>query len=693
MRALDAIRGGLRTAFGGLARPVGEIIRRGAFDRAWLHGLQYDKEMSLAQIEREPYKFYSWLQIAIYKKAAAFASCEFKVMRGEDEVTDHPIVKLFRDVNPWLSRNQFFQALCIYFNLKGEFFVYFPPTAGDGTSYGLVPSQMFVLEPQYMHIVQDRDGQLLGWAYKPMNGKALPLIENKNIIHLARFNPYNQLRGLAAIDALKMGMRIDIKAAMWNEAFFDNNAVPETFLVYPESYTLDAKEVERLRKEMKDKYGGARKGHQLGILSGGVDVKTLGLSQKDMEFLSTREFSREELLAVLELPKALLSITDDLNYATLQGLKASFWHEVIIPFSELVRDKLNSEVFPVRAPELHCEFDTSNIVALQDDMGTKIDRAVKLSGMGFTGNEINKALSLGFEEKPWRDKWWVQFSMVPVDEKGQGTPGGDGTPQKLLPARIEAEVPFPKSNFPTEDLRVRLWREFDARLRPVDVRFESKTSAYFFAQRRKILSLLDKGTVKARSENDVLNFQWDEEKQLFVQMAMPYETEALGRGIEMAMAMVNGTFSVDHPEAVAWLAQKMNKITGIVDTVKGQVRDELVQGITKGETVQEMADRIRGVYNFATSRSRTIARTETGGAFNAGVEMSYRNNGVENKEWLTARDPNVRDTHQGMDGQIVGIADKFETGGGVFLLHPGDPEGPAEEIISCRCLELPVVEK
>jgi uncharacterized protein with gpF-like domain len=65
------------------------------------------------------------------------------------------------------------------------------------------------------------------------------------------------------------------------------------------------------------------------------------------------------------------------------------------------------------------------------------------------------------------------------------------------------------------------------------------------------------------------------------------------------------------------------------------------------------------------------------------------NNGVEEKEWLSARDTHVRDSHISIDGEIVKMIDRFSNG----LRYPGDPEGPAGEIINCRCIELPVIRK
>jgi hypothetical protein len=60
--------------------------------------------------------------------------------------------------------------------------------------------------------------------------------------------------------------------------------------------------------------------------------------------------------------------------------------------------------------------------------------------------------------------------------------------------------------------------------------------------------------------------------------------------------------------------------------------------------------------------------------------------------WRTARDKKVRDSHATMDGQKVKNGEMFITGSGAQLRYPGDPAGPASEIINCRCWREPKID-
>ena len=89
-------------------------------------------------------------------------------------------------------------------------------------------------------------------------------------------------------------------------------------------------------------------------------------------------------------------------------------------------------------------------------------------------------------------------------------------------------------------------------------------------------------------------------------------------------------------------------------------------------------------------RSIRIARTETISASNKGALVSYQAGGAEGKQWITAGDEAVRESHAAANGQIRGLQQKFQIGFSE-LDHPGDPDGPAGEIINCRCTTIPIV--
>jgi len=99
-------------------------------------------------------------------------------------------------------------------------------------------------------------------------------------------------------------------------------------------------------------------------------------------------------------------------------------------------------------------------------------------------------------------------------------------------------------------------------------------------------------------------------------------------------------------------------------------------------------------------RAETIARKETITSLHTAQEFSMQQaiaKGVVDRStvtyiWRTAHDKRVRETHRPMDGQVRAEGQSFITGGGAHLLYPGDPSGPPEEVINCRCFREPRID-
>jgi hypothetical protein len=109
---------------------------------------------------------------------------------------------------------------------------------------------------------------------------------------------------------------------------------------------------------------------------------------------------------------------------------------------------------------------------------------------------------------------------------------------------------------------------------------------------------------------------------------------------------------------------------------------------------QDQVDRMVGRYRdrYVRYRSEVIARTEALRAVHQGTDETYHQ-GVEQgaferdqlrREWVTARDERVRDSHDLLDGEVRGLDEPFEGLEGQ-LMFPGDPLAPASETAQCRC--------
>lgn len=92
-------------------------------------------------------------------------------------------------------------------------------------------------------------------------------------------------------------------------------------------------------------------------------------------------------------------------------------------------------------------------------------------------------------------------------------------------------------------------------------------------------------------------------------------------------------------------------------------------------------------------RSENIARTETLRAVQTGNFEAYQQ-AVESgkiaaqnvrKVWNSAHDNRVRHTHRELDGESVGLNERFVSVSGARLMYPLDATAPLSETVNCRC--------
>lgn len=166
-------------------------------------------------------------------------------------------------------------------------------------------------------------------------------------------------------------------------------------------------------------------------------------------------------------------------------------------------------------------------------------------------------------------------------------------------------------------------------------------------------------------------------------MATGY-TGLLGRGFPWEQrAFVSG-----------YLAEVTNRMVRVPDEVYDLVASQVSQAVNLGEGIPAIADRVDNVLSTTATehwpnRATVVARTETIGALNSGRYDAFRafaeqDGGQFEKVWLSTLGPRTRASHVQADGQRVGLDDPFVVGG-FSLQFPGDPEGPPQEVIQCRC--------
>jgi SPP1 gp7 family putative phage head morphogenesis protein len=149
----------------------------------------------------------------------------------------------------------------------------------------------------------------------------------------------------------------------------------------------------------------------------------------------------------------------------------------------------------------------------------------------------------------------------------------------------------------------------------------------------------------------------------------------------------------------ALLAQQIKLAEGVTSTLAERVKTALMKELSQAssiadlqaavrERLPELEGSVRQVFANKDARAQVIARTEAGHAAKSARFEQFKSDGITKIRWITQGDGAVRESHVALDGDVVSLGGRFKNG----LAYPQDQNGPAEEVIQCRCTTAPVFE-
>ena len=267
-----------------------------------------------------------------------------------EELESHPILDLLHNPNPFMTKDEFFEILVMHMDLAGNaYIVKLRNKAG-------MPVALFPLNPQSVKIVPDERDFIKGYVYyPPSHGDPVPF-DATEILHFKNTNPLNMYQGMSVVQAAARAIDTDAHAADYNRNFFYNSAQPAGVIQLADRISEDA--YETLVDRWNDTYGGSSNAHKVAVLEQGSTYQEIGLSQKDMDFLNSREFNMKQILAIFRMPPSILGITTDVNRANAEAADYTFAKGVVRPKMMRICSRLTQSLAP--------DFDSKLLIAFTD---------------------------------------------------------------------------------------------------------------------------------------------------------------------------------------------------------------------------------------------------------------------------------------------------------------------------------------
>ena len=295
----------------------------------------------------------------------------------------HPLAQLLSHPNPWHTPRQLWQATEIHLNLWGQAFWLI-----DRSPTG--QQQIWPLRPDRIHILPHPQQHIQGFLYRsPHHGAPIAYTPDQ-ILWLRNYNPLNDHAGISPLAPARLPVEMARDGLRYNRSFLQNSAQPDYILLTDQQLT--DQDINDFYHRWETRHRGPQNARRPAIANFIKDIKPLGITHRDMDFIQTLRWSLEEVSRAYGVPKPLLSDLERATFANINAAERIFWRNTIVPQLHLLAEQLNHHLLPqLGYPNLQIQFDLTSIEALQEDQNKRVQREIQLLDRGvLTINELRQ---------------------------------------------------------------------------------------------------------------------------------------------------------------------------------------------------------------------------------------------------------------------------------------------------------------
>ena len=645
-------------------------------------------------------------------------------IEGEEQLlTEHPLLTLLEKPNPLMDGPTFWENVLLDLLLVtpttkgGQCFILAESGAGRPVDLtkGEMPKELYPFSDDFVSPVLNKaDNSLMGWKYKIPGSEKEILYKSSEIIRIFLVDPRDMLKGQAPVWSVRQGIKQDLKAQNLNENFFNNNASLGGALTTDAE--LETKTADEIRTRFEDAYSGQDNAGRVPLLHSGVKYEMYSQTHQDMQFLEQRKYTREEICAAYRVPKFMVSVYEDINFATAKIAERGFWQNTLIPLDDRILRAFNNQwVSFVEDGKYALVSDTSHVLALQPDLTERLAQAKDLFALQVPVAEINRRLELQLEidDYAWLQTALIPFSLKPAEDAMEPEP--EPEPEEPPPEEGEGDKPDVEATISklaksvTRRHKDEQFSDFYIKniLAPDEKKFKRMLTTFLQEQRNKILDAVDawagssKAIEKAKTPDPDSFLPGIKGEKKRLQKAVKPEYQRIVEIEAEAVAAELGVFvqwNINSPSMRAMIKERLKQIANINTTtfkiarkhIATAIEASLAEGMGMKETARLIKKEVTKVYQGRIN-SETIARTEVSSVHSQTRNDIYKAEGIEYTRWITAGDEKVRSEENGaefphdiLDGAVAPINEGFNNG--ETIMYPLDPNASGANTINCRCV-------
>jgi HK97 family phage portal protein len=330
---------------------------------------------------------------------------------GKERAYQHPLYRVLHDApNALQTSFEFREMLQAHLELRGN--AYAQKVGGNkGAIEQLVP-----LHPDKVSVEVMPDGRV---RYKVQKRGAAPpetLVQDE-VLHFRGLSQ-DGVVGMSTLEYARETFGMQLAAQDFAARFLANDSKPSVVLRFPKS--LSDKAAIKLRESWQMAHTGANRGKAAVIEEGG-DITTIGVTNKDAQFLESRQWQRGQIASIFGVPPHKIGDLTKATFSNIEQQAIEFVTDCIRPRVIRLEQRINLDLIEpleVGEPgEYFCEFLLDAI--LRGDMKARYEAYQVGIQNGFLNSNEVRAME-NMNPRDGGDEYIRPMNMVP-----SGTPGPD----------------------------------------------------------------------------------------------------------------------------------------------------------------------------------------------------------------------------------------------------------------------------
>jgi len=592
--------------------------------------------------------------------------------------------------------DELYEQTCGHFLLRGWVGWFCPlGTAKHPVSIQIVPRgavNQFVIQ----------DGKLTG--YQIRRGAELLDVKAEEMCVLKRWNPESPIEGLSAIEAVMLAADADRAQSQAAKTMARRGPNQQGFLTSdsPDFTEEDARAAQAM---FESRYGGPEESYRTPVVTSGLKWEKTGLSLRELGFLDTRRFGREEIGGIFGVPPIKMGDWSN-SYYNSREQSRSFWLDGIEPLLKRFKRFLDSQFLAYWDQAYVSDWDTADIAELQDDRVELANVASQLVVNRIASpNEVRDEF-WGWKPYPGGDDILAGLGLVPVGSSPVSKPEAGPAVQRaadgvndayralLLACQPQARNRIKGLEIPnTPEALVRWWKLLDSIMAPQAKRlgslvrsrvmedFIAPVSAAIRDHSSDPAVVLDRRVLAAKLTEKSLPLV----RSFYEQAGERAESVAGAKALALKFDLNAERLAKIHAMVEDWADVTTD---GLIKGVKDNIAQALLSGADLAASHDEIIAALKDVLG-SEYRAELCSRTIVQGANNGATREGWRESGVvDGKRWLAGPPgPRRRPVHQEMSakGEIYGLDEPFVLPNGATGQNPG-AMSPMDENYNCGCV-------